>query len=423
MSDVRPAGRDWRFDLIVFMALGAMLTALFAATRLDITAAELFYSTDARDHWPLARHLPWSVLYRVAPWITASLVVIGLAALAAGFVRRISALRRHAVFVLLSVALGPGLIVNAVFKDHWDRPRPRDIVELGGQLQYAVAPLRGEGGKSFPCGHCSVGFLYALGMWIWERRRPLWAGGSLAAGLFAGAALGLGRMAAGGHFLSDVIWSALLALGVAHALYHYVLRIPAHGQGLAGPAAEPAPESGISHALSALAALGGVAVLLALFATPHGTDLQLQIQLASLPRPPEVFEVDARTANVEIVVTDTPAAVVSVAGELHGFGLPTSQLRARAEFADAPQPTLRYRVEQQGWFTDLDARISIQLPAGGFERIAARLEHGNITVTDATRTHVVDSGKVRLDLRTEDGIVWISSLPFTAPIPCGAACR
>jgi lipid A 4'-phosphatase len=38
-------------------------------------------------------------------------------------------------------------------------------------------------------------------------------------GLAVGFALGLGRMAAGGHFLSDVIWSALLALGLAHALY------------------------------------------------------------------------------------------------------------------------------------------------------------------------------------------------------------
>ncbi|MFZ3322487.1 MAG: phosphatase PAP2 family protein [Usitatibacter sp.] len=398
-------GLGWRFDLIVFIALAVMLTALFASAQLDITTASLFYSSDARDHWPLARHLPWSVLYRAAPWITASLVVVGLVALAAGFVRRKSALRRHAVFVLLSVALGPGLIVNAVFKDHWDRPRPRDIVELGGQLHYAAAPLRGEGGKSFPCGHCSVGFLYALGWWIWRHTHPKWAVGSLAGGLFVGAALGLGRMAAGAHFLSDVIWSALLAFGVAHALYHHVLGIPAHERGLAGPAAEPAPESRIFHALSGLAALGGVAVLLALFATPHGSDLQLEIQLASLPRTPEIFEVDARTANVEIVVIDTPAAAVSIAGELHGFGLPTSRLFARAEFAGAPQPKLRYRVVQQGWFTDLDAKLSIQLPAAGFERIAVSLEHGDISVTDATQSHVIDRGKLRLDLRTADGSV------------------
>ncbi len=66
----------------------------------------------------------------------------------------------NGAFLILSVVIGPGLIINAVFKDHWDRPRPRDVVEFGGMLQCTPAPLRGESGESFPCGHCSVGFLY-----------------------------------------------------------------------------------------------------------------------------------------------------------------------------------------------------------------------------------------------------------------------
>src|SRR5206468_8642951 len=62
-------------------------TILFAATPLDIAAARVFYRSDALDHWPLAKEPPWSVLYGLAPWITASLVIVGLAALAAGLVR------------------------------------------------------------------------------------------------------------------------------------------------------------------------------------------------------------------------------------------------------------------------------------------------------------------------------------------------
>jgi membrane-associated PAP2 superfamily phosphatase len=77
--------------------------------------------------------------------------------------------------LILSVVIGPGLIINAVFKDHWDRPRPRDVVEFGGMLQCTPAPLRGESGESFLCGHCSVGFLFASGWWLWKRRRPGWA--------------------------------------------------------------------------------------------------------------------------------------------------------------------------------------------------------------------------------------------------------
>lgn len=379
--------------LLVLIGLAVAVTVLFAATPLDVAAARIFYRPDPLDHWPLARELPWSVLYRLAPWLTAILVLTGLAALIHG------GWRRYGAFLLLSVAVGPGLLVNAVFKDHWQRPRPRDIVEFGGPLHYRPAPLPGgEGGASFPCGHCSVGFLFAAGWWVWRRRRPGRAWGSLALGLAAGFALGLGRMAAGGHFLSDVIWSALLALGVAHALYHYVLRIPAHES----RATPDGPLSRAQRWVLAGAALGGLGVLAALFAAPHGTELAASLPL---PVPPHVFEVTARKANVEIVIVDAPTDHVSIDGELHGFGLPTSRLEALSGLTPGPLPTLRYRIEQHGWFTDLDGVLRARVPAGELQRIAVYVERGNIRVTDATRAGVVRTGRIRLDLRTAAGRV------------------
>jgi hypothetical protein len=274
-------------------------------------------------------------------------------------------------------------------------------------LHYVAAPLRGEGGASFPCGHCSVGFLYGVGWWIWRRRRPRLAGLSLAAGLITGTALGLGRMAAGGHFLSDVIWSALIALAVAHLLWHYVLRIPARE--LAGTAVgSPVRSVGLVSlpwrgAVALFAGLGGLAVLIALFVTPHGTQLDTQIRLTSLPRMPRVFEVTARVANIDIVLIDSPEATVSISGELHGFGLPTSRLVAHTAFEAGPLPTLRYGIEQRGWFTDLSGSVSIRVPAGMIEEIRVRVSRGNIGVTDLTRERVVSGGRLRLDLRTEAG--------------------
>jgi membrane-associated PAP2 superfamily phosphatase len=402
--------RDRRREIAWLSGLAVVFTLAFAATPLDIVAARPFYRSGALDRWPLAKELPWSVLYRLAPWITASLVIAGLAALALGLAQGRGAWRRHGTFLLLSVAVGPGLLVNLVFKDHWDRPRPRDVVEFGGPLHYRPAPLpRGEGGASFPCGHCSVGFLYAAGWWVWKRRRPAWARASLAVGLVAGFALGLGRMAAGGHFLSDVIWSALLALGVAHVLYYDVLRLPVHElrESEAASAGTPAaaPATRWHHLAVAAAALGGAGVLLALFATPHGTELTANIPLSSLPRAPRAFEITARTANVEIVVVDAPAAELSVTGELHGFGLPTSRLDTHVDFDLQPVPTLRYRIEQHGWFTDLDGAALARVPVGELERIGVRLVRGNIRVTDSTREHVVERGRLKLDLRTSAGHV------------------
>lgn len=397
-------GRAWHYDALVAACLGVTVTLLFAVTPLDIEAARIFYNGDVSDHWPLAAKLPWSVLYRLAPWITASLVLVGLAGLIAGLARRRAAWRWQAVFVLLSVLLGPGLIINGIFKDHWDRPRPRDVIELGGPMPYVIAPMRGQGGASFPCGHCSVGFLYGIGWWIWRGCRPYWARASLAAGLLAGAALGAGRMAAGGHFLSDVVWSALLALGLAHALYYYVLRIPFREAHEANVAAQ-VPSPVLQSILSILAAFGGIAVLLALFATPHGAQLAAEIPLSSFAPAPRVLDVRAKAANVEIIVIDTPAALLSISGELHGFGLPTSRLLSRLQFNARPIPTLRYRIEQRGWFTDLDGLASLRVPAGTFEQIVVRIEQGNIRVTDATRDGVVRDGQLLLDLQTGKGRV------------------
>ncbi|MBZ5589280.1 MAG: phosphatase PAP2 family protein [Acidobacteriia bacterium] len=411
-AEPRPSGgrahgsrRDWRHDLVVFVGLCAVVTLLFAVTPLDITSARIFYRPNAAGHWPFTTRLPWSVLYRLAPWVTASLVLGGLAGLAAGIARRRDDWRRNAAFVLLSVVLGPGIIINGLFKDHWNRPRPRDIVEFGGTMHYAVAPLRGEGGASFPCGHCSVGFLYGMGWWTWRRRRPPWAVASLSAGLIVGTGLGIGRMAAGGHFLSDAVWSALIAFGVAHSLYNYVLRIPAHESRAVGLPAVEGPVAVRQRAIVVLSALGGVGVLLALFVTPHGAPIAAEVRLSSLPRPPQVFEVTARTANIGIVLVDAPAGEVSVSGELHGFGLPTSRLRASTRFVAGPVPTLQYRIEQDGWFTDLDGSAAIRIPAGVFKRIVVRLESGNIEVTNATRDGVVAHGELRLDLQTKSGRV------------------
>jgi membrane-associated PAP2 superfamily phosphatase len=385
-------------DLAVFIALGAAITIIFAAADLDFDAARFFYQSDPRDPWPLGREMPWALLYRMAPWITAALVFAGLGAVGFGLVRARNAWRVNGIFLLLTLVLGPGVIINLIFKDHWNRPRPRDVIEFGGQLPYAPAPLRGEGGKSFPCGHCSVGYLFAAGFWIWQAKRPYLAATSIVVGLIAGTALGLGRMAAGGHFLSDVVWSAFLALGLAHALYYYVLRVPIREQ-------KPFKAQ---HRFEILAALGAAGILLALFVLPHGRHINSNVALASLPQPPQVFELSAKSANVEIVLADSPVTQVSASAELHGFGLPTSRLEARSEFRAEPVSTLRYVIEQHGWFTDLDAGVAVRLPAAQFERIVVRLERGNVKVVDATQARVVQSARVQLDLRTDLGSVRIT---------------
>lgn len=378
----------------------ALLTSLiFASGALDIAAARWFFRAAAGDRWPLAREFPWLILYRAAPWITAALVITGLAALGLSLTPRRRHWRGAATLVLLAVVIGPGLIGNLVLKDHWRHPRPRDLIELGGSMHYVPAPLIGrEGGASFPCGHCTVGFLLGSGWWIFRRRSP-WARASLIAGLTTGALLGVGRMAAGAHFLSDVIWSALLAYGVTHVLCYYVLRLEAAAP--AGAAAEHPRRW--PRALSIAAPLAGVMVLLALYAAPHGSDLTASVVLSS--DAPRILEVEAARANITIVLVEAPPERLTVEGELHGFGIPGAHLGAHFATLAEPAPALRYSIEARGWLTDVDGFARLTVPASAFGRIRVRVGRGDIQVIDTTAAGVVRGGTVRLELRTGRGTV------------------
>jgi lipid A 4'-phosphatase len=119
-------------------------------------------------------------------------------------------LRRRLAFLLLVLLLGPGLLVNGVFKSEWGRARPHQVEDFGGTKHFSPALVmtdQCERNCSFVSGHASMGFFLIALAWVLRDRRWLWAGIAL------GALVGLGRMAQGGHFLSDVVfafWSVYL---------------------------------------------------------------------------------------------------------------------------------------------------------------------------------------------------------------------
>ncbi len=399
--------RYWLPELAALATLSLAAIAVFAGGTLDIAAARLFYRPELVDPWPVAARPLWHMFYRSAPWVTGSLAVAGAALLVAGSVRRGSTrLRLYGIFIMLCVILGPGLIVNGILKDHWGRPRPRQIVEFGGRLPYVppLLPARTHG-KSFPCGHCSVGYLYATGWWLGRRRHPRWAAASLAVGVVLGTLLGIGRMAAGGHFLSDAVWAGLIAFWVAHALYYYALRIPAREDSHAGlyPLIERSPRvRAAAIAGSVLLGLGIVGG--GIFATPHHKDLAERVRLADYP-PPEEIAVRVDSLDVEIRLVADAAAEIACDGSIHGFGLPTNSIAAAWTFEGGPAPTLRYRVREAGWFPDIDGVVRISVPAEAARRISVRVEHGDIDVVDATGGAVPADRLPALDLHTADGRV------------------
>ena len=118
--------------------------------------------------------------------------------------------------LVLTLAIGAGLIAHVMLKDHWGRPRPRQVVEFGGNQQFRpyYSPNfsdQPEPSKSFSCGHCTMGF-YFFSLALVARRigsRSLYIAGIILA-IVLGGALSLTRIAQGGHFLSDTLASALI---------------------------------------------------------------------------------------------------------------------------------------------------------------------------------------------------------------------
>lgn len=124
--------------------------------------------------------------------------------------------RSSALVLILTLAVGAGFITHVILKDHWGRPRPKQVIEFGGMQPFRpyYEPNffhQPEPSKSFPCGHCSTGFyFFALALLgkRWNNKAVYWFGMGLAVSL--GVALSLTRIAQGGHFLSDTLMTALI---------------------------------------------------------------------------------------------------------------------------------------------------------------------------------------------------------------------
>ncbi|MBA5778640.1 phosphatase PAP2 family protein [Stappia sp. F7233] len=128
---------------------------------------------------------------------------------------------RVPLFLLSTLALAPGIVVNAVLKDNWGRPRPRMVEIFGGDAPYVpvwhIADYC-EKNCSFVSGEASSGiWLVSLAFLV----PAAWRKAVVVPTLALAFALSLNRVAFGGHFLSDTMLSwgiTLLVILLIHRL-------------------------------------------------------------------------------------------------------------------------------------------------------------------------------------------------------------
>lgn len=219
-ANLRPANDSGVDSRLIWAVLFFLLAVYAKFPALDlIVSARYFDVTQGFIH---AKHPVVQMLYDWTPPIGRALAL--LAALHALFAPLIAkALRaigwsqaahrcngpwRHVSTVFLCAALlGPGLVIEGVFKNTMGRPRPVQTEPFGGVEAFKGPFERGsnpEAHRSFCSSHAAAGFaLMGLGLTC----APTWRRRWFLIGLVGGAVIGAGRIMQGGHFLSDVIFS------------------------------------------------------------------------------------------------------------------------------------------------------------------------------------------------------------------------
>lgn len=197
------------WSIVIILASLITATAFIAALGWDMRLARQYYVP--ASGFPIGDLQPWSFLYHFGEWPAFLMGGAGLLVWLGGFGwRRLQRFRRVGLFLALLLIIGPGILANTIFKDNWGRPRPRQLLEMGGTFSFYQPWQPGPAPKnaSFPAGHPTVAFyMSAPYFFLREKERCkalFWLWGGLLYGMF----MGLARIIQGGHFLSDVVWSA-----------------------------------------------------------------------------------------------------------------------------------------------------------------------------------------------------------------------
>ncbi len=200
----------WWIIPLVLLALISPLTPF-----LDLTIEKYFYLQNQPPGFYINAFCHFMFNYAIYPAQIVALAACVVFALSL-FTDSFKKWQKPALALAATMAIGAGFITHTVFKDHWGRPRPKQITEFGGRQTFRpfYQPNffhQPEPSKSFPCGHCTMGF-YFFAVALLCRRLGychLWRLLFLFSIVF-GLAFGLARMMMGAHYFSDVLVTGII---------------------------------------------------------------------------------------------------------------------------------------------------------------------------------------------------------------------
>lgn len=202
----------------------AFLFVLALFPSLDLALSALFYRPGVGFTWSADGFLEF-VRRAVPDMVLASFVLcagLWLAGLA-GLTARWRLATPPMAYLLLTLAAGPGLIVETVLKPFWGRARPKDITMFGGDAVYTLPwQIADQCSKncSFVSGHAAIAFWVTAYAFLLPQR---WRAAGVAAGILFGFGVGFVRIAQGAHFFSDIAAAGLIVFGINYLAARFML--------------------------------------------------------------------------------------------------------------------------------------------------------------------------------------------------------
>jgi membrane-associated phospholipid phosphatase len=210
--------------LLGLIVLTLATLAVFALwPGIDLYVAGLFYGENGFiGHESFERAI--RAFFNITPFLALAAFAGAYAMRRFGFEVPYAPTGRQMAFLIATMAIGPGLIVNLGLKDNTHRPRPAHTRDFGGSDEFRpwyrfdgecrrnCSFVSGEGAEAF--------WMVAPASLAPIQERPLLIAGAL---LF-GALTSLLRMAFGGHYLSDVLLAGLLMLILVQGARLWLLR-------------------------------------------------------------------------------------------------------------------------------------------------------------------------------------------------------
>jgi lipid A 4'-phosphatase len=181
-----------------------------AFPQLDLAVTHAFYDGNHAFYGTTFFGRTLRAVLRVASYTIFAAFVLAYVSARLYARKRLVPTGRNLAFLALTLALGPGLLVNGIIKEHSHRPRPFQTQDFGGEWQFRpFGDFRGQcvTDCSFVSGETSTA-AWSLAPALLTP--PPWRAAVIGASLLFTLAMGVLRVAYGGHYLSDVTSGALI---------------------------------------------------------------------------------------------------------------------------------------------------------------------------------------------------------------------